>query len=60
MTFNFDLGQEVAIILTDKVGQVKGRAEYLNGAPNSYWVQYVDGQGDLTSNWIDEQDLRFS
>lgn len=57
MTFKFDLGQDIVITQPNKVGFVKGRAEYVTGSPNSYWVQFVDGQGDLNSGWFDERDL---
>ena len=59
MTFKFNLGQDIVITQPNKVGFVKGRAEYVNGSPNSYWVQFVDGQGDLNSVWYDEQDLSY-
>ena len=57
MAFMFDLNGTVVITKPNKRGTIKGRAEYANGSPDSYWVQFVDGQGDLNSGWFDEQDL---
>lgn len=53
----FNIGDEVRVILTGQVGQVIGRAEYNNVYPNSYWVQYESGEGNLAKSWFDEQDL---
>lgn len=57
MGFKFDLGAEVFIILTDTEAEVIGRAEYINGSPNSYWLYYEDNQGDARKVWFDEQEL---
>lgn len=59
MAFKFNIGQDVVITQPNKVGFVKGRAEYVTGSPNSYWVQFVDGHGDLVAVWYDEQDLSY-
>lgn len=57
MTFKFNLGQDIVITETSKQGFVKGRAEYNNGTPNSYLVQFVNGRGDLEIDWIEEANL---
>lgn len=53
----FNIGSSVVISLTGQKGIIIGRAEYNNVYPNSYWVQYESGEGNLAKSWIDEQDL---
>ena len=53
----FNIGSFVIVSLTGQKGIVIGRAEYDNVFPNSYWVQYVSGEGNLAKSWFDEQDL---
>jgi hypothetical protein len=58
MSFNFELGQEVNITLADVSGTVYGRAEYWkNKHVNSYWIRFLNGDGDAVYSWYDEDDL---
>ena len=57
MSFKFDLGDEVYITLSNTKAKVIGRADYLNGTPNTYWLYYVDSNGDANKSWFDEQDV---
>lgn len=57
MSFLFNLGSNVVIDLNNITAQVIGRAEYLNGTPNNYWLYYLDAQGDAIKNWFEEQEL---
>ena len=53
----FAIGDNVVIKLSDASGTIAGRAEYNGVYPNSYWVTFVNGQGDVQKSWFDEQDL---
>lgn len=55
----FAIGEGVTIYVTDQKGVIIGRAEYNGVYPNSYWVQYMSGDGNLAKSWFDEQDLAY-
>lgn len=55
----FVLGSPVIIRANEQAGQVIGRAEYLDDMyPVSYWVEHVDGDGDLVRRWYDHYQLK--
>ena len=53
----FAIGDAVVVKVTGQKGLVVGRAEYDNVYPNSYWLQYQSGEGNLAKTWFDEQDI---
>jgi hypothetical protein len=55
-TFKFELGQEVAIVVSGENGNVIGRAEYLNADP-SYLVRYKAGDGRAIESWWSQDAL---
>ncbi len=48
--FKFNLGDKVAIDISDEAGEVIGRAEYLN-AESSFLVRYKCGDGRGIESW---------
>ena len=56
-TFEFELGQRVALKRgVDEVGDVAGRAEYLEADPQ-YLVLYTAADGRTDSGWFHGSDL---
>lgn len=56
MSFNFEMNQHVCIAASGEVGQVVGRAEYVNSA-NSYFVRYIARDGRAVEQWWAEDAL---
>ena len=57
--FKFELRQMVEIKLSQVVGMVVARTEWLDGrSPNSYCLHYIDGTNNAVYNWYLELDLR--
>jgi hypothetical protein len=57
--FKFKLGQIVEIKLSQVIGTVVARTEWLdNRSPNSYCLHYIDGTKNAVYNWYLELDLR--
>lgn len=56
-SFAFNLGATVQIKVSGETGTIKGRAEYLEGEPNSYWIQYKSADGRAVAAWWSEQSL---
>ena len=52
--FAFELGQKVKIKASGEEGEVAGRAEYANGAPNNYFLRYKAADGRATESWWEE------
>lgn len=51
-TFEFELGQFVVIVRgSNEVGEVTGRAEYLNSNPQ-YYVEYTAADGKAGCMWF--------
>lgn len=55
--FLFELSAKVRISANSRDGKVTARCEYDDGSPNLYTVEYLNGDGDLTSAWFKEQQL---
>ena len=54
--FKFELGELVTISLTDDIGSIRGRCEYIN-TESQYYVYYKNAQGIAVSVWFDEYHL---
>ncbi len=55
--FEFELGQFVRIVRgTNEVGEVTGRAEYLNSNPQ-YLVAYTAADGRAADGWLHGSEL---
>lgn len=55
-TFNLD--QAVTITATGQKGVIVGVCNYSAGTfPVSYWVTFVNGNGNLEKTWFDQSDL---
>jgi hypothetical protein len=54
--FEFELGEEVELIVSNEQGFVVGRSEYEFGE-NQYLVCYEDGQGRAVEKWWRESAL---
>lgn len=52
--FDFDLGDSVFILASSEKGEVIGRAEYNNGAPNNYFLRYKSADGRAVEAWWEE------
>lgn len=48
--WEFNLGDEVEIIVSGEIGVVVGRAEYLNSA-DAYYVRYQASNGRAVESW---------
>lgn len=56
--FIFDLGAKVIRKANSKPGTIKARSQYHQGyLPNHYLIEYVDGQGDVQTEWLTESEL---
>lgn len=56
--FKFNLEEEVVITLNNKVGTIRGRAEYSTGNANQYSIHYTNGVGDAVYDWFYENDIQ--
>lgn len=56
MSFNFELGQNVSLAVSNEVGTIIGRADYVNSS-YQYYVHYADGNGCAKSEWFYESQL---
>jgi hypothetical protein len=56
MSFKFELGQSVAIVVSGETGEVIGRAEYKT-ADNNYMIRYKTADGRATQEWWQEEAL---
>ncbi len=56
-TSAFSLNQKISIAATGQKGTVIGASLYVHDA-SRYWVNYVNGQGDLVAEWFLEDDLQ--
>ncbi|WP_387467645.1 hypothetical protein [Photorhabdus sp. RM323S] len=54
--FKYKLGQAVKINISIEVGEIKGRAEYINHI-NNYWISYRASDGCATEGWFDEDEI---
>ena len=55
-TFNLD--QAVTITATGQKGTIVGVCTYSKDTfPDSYWVTFVNGNGNLEKTWFDQSDL---
>lgn len=57
--FMFDLGQKVVIKISGEVGEINGRAQYLESA-NLYRLHYKSADGKATSDWFEENQISLS
>lgn len=57
MSFKFELDDEVVITLSGTEATITARAEYTNGVPNYYQVDYVNSLGDPVSMWVLEANI---
>lgn len=56
MSFQFEVGQQVAIQASGESGEVLGRAEYAT-AENNYLIRYKAADGRATEAWWAESAL---
>lgn len=52
MAFIFELAEQVIIKQNRRSGEVVARAEYSEGQPESYCVRFINGVGDVQSEWF--------
>lgn len=55
-TFNFKLGDNVKLALSNESGSVIGRAHYLEQNPQ-YFVRYLASDGRQVESWVSEEAL---
>jgi len=54
MTFTYNLGDRVRIVVSAEVGEVIGRAEYATGS-NMYFLRYCCADGRAVEQWWAEE-----
>lgn len=54
--FNRELGSRVDIRMSGEMGEIRGRAEYMDSNPQ-YFVTYTAGDGCQRTAWFYESDL---
>ncbi|KER03384.1 hypothetical protein QPK14_20160 [Photorhabdus temperata subsp. temperata] len=54
--FRYNLKQAVKINISGEVGEIKGRAEYINNL-NDYLVIYRASDGRAAEAWFDESEI---
>ena len=55
--FVHELGATVKRVANGKTGTVQARTHYNRDYPNNYLVEYIDGKGDVASEWLSEAEL---
>ncbi|WP_445496668.1 hypothetical protein [Photorhabdus sp. SF281] len=54
--FRYNLKQAVKINISGEVGEIKGRAEYINNL-NDYLISYRASNGCASEKWFDESEI---
>lgn len=54
--FEFELAAMVKLVTSNEVGEVIGRAEYLESSPQ-YYIRYCNGAGVQTEAWWSQSAL---
>ncbi len=55
--FKFDLGTKVIIMVSEEIGEVIGRAEYVH-CESSYFVRYKAADGRAAEGWWTESSMQ--
>lgn len=57
MISDFAMKEGVIILLNNKPATVEGICFY-SKLPTQYYIEYVDGNGDVSTRWVDASDIK--